>query len=134
MDARFRVARNPDPRSKLPYLVWLPIEGGVVLKARDAWPRAARVFCAQDGTPWDDRTELVDEAAVVVCKRRGSAIDLILDRPRLARSQFIFTNARGRPAIWWQTQRTVHTANPAARVPRGSASGPTTVPVDPRDK
>jgi hypothetical protein len=42
MDARFRVARNPDLGSKLPYLVWLPIEGGVVLKARDAWPRATR--------------------------------------------------------------------------------------------
>src|SRR5713101_5432615 len=106
MDARFRVARNPDPGSHLPYLVWLPIEGGVVLKARDAWPRAARVFCAQDASPWDDGTELVDEAAVLVCKRRGAAIDLILDRPQLARSQFVFTNARGRPAIWWQTQTT----------------------------
>jgi hypothetical protein len=134
MDARFRVARNPDPGSKLPYLVWLPIEGGVVLKARDAWPRAARVFCAQDGTPWVDSTELVDEAAVLVCRRRGAAIDLILDRPRLARSQFVFTNARGRPAIWWQTQRTVQAANPGARVPRGRVAGPLIVAVDTREK
>jgi hypothetical protein len=134
MDPRFRVARNPDLGSKLPYLVWLPIEGGVVLKARDAWPRATRVFCAQDSTPWDDRTEVVDEATVLVCQRRGAAIDLILDRPRLARSQFIFTNARGRPAIWWQTQRTVHTANPGARVPRGRATGPLTIVVDTREK
>jgi hypothetical protein len=134
MDARFRVARNPDPGSHLPYLVWLPIEGGVVLKARDAWPRAARVFCAQDASPWDDGTALVDEAAVLVCKRRGAAIDLILDRPRLARSQFVFTNARGRPAIWWQTQRTVQGANPGARVPRGRVAGPFTVAVDTREK
>jgi hypothetical protein len=134
MDARFRVAHNPDPGSKLPYLVWLPLEGGVVLKARDAWPRATRVFCAQDATPWDESGELVDEATVLVCQRRGAAIDLILDRPRLARSQFIFTNARGRPAIWWQTQRTVHTANPGARVPRGRASGPLTIVVDTREK
>ncbi len=134
MDVRFRVARNPDPGSHLPYLVWLPLEGGVVLKARDAWPRAARIFCAQDATPWDDRGGLVDEAAVLVCKRRGAAIDLILDRPKLARSQFVFTNARGRPAIWWQTQQTVQAANPGARVPRGRAAGPLTVAIDTREK
>jgi len=44
---RFRVARNPDPDSRLPYLLWLPIDGGIILKARDTWPRASRVFCAQ---------------------------------------------------------------------------------------
>jgi len=32
---RFRVTRNPDPQSRLPYLVWLPIERGLVLKARE---------------------------------------------------------------------------------------------------
>jgi hypothetical protein len=35
---QFRVARNPDPESRLPYLVWLPLEGGMVLKAREARP------------------------------------------------------------------------------------------------
>ncbi len=134
VNARFRVARNPDPESRLPYLLWLPIEGGVVLKAREAWPRAARVFCAQDATPWDESGGLVDEAAVLVCRRRGAAIDLILDRPQLSRSQFVFTNARGRPAVWWQTQTTVQSANPGARVPRGRASGPLAVAVDTREK
>jgi ERCC4 domain len=105
-----------------------------VLKAREAWPRAARVFCARDATAWDERGGLIDEAAVLACKRRGAAIDLILDRPKLARSQFVFTNARGRPAIWWQTQTTVQSANPGARVPRGRASGPLAVAVDTREK
>ena len=134
VNARFRVARNPDPESRLPYLLWLPIEGGVVLKAREAWPRAARVFCAQNAAPWDETGGLVDDAAVLVCKRRGAAIDLVLDRPQLARSQFVFTNARGRPAIWWQTQTTVQSANPGARVPRGRASGPLVIAVDTREK
>ena len=48
---RFRVARNPDPESRLPYLIWLPMEDGLVLKARETWLRATRVFCAQDATP-----------------------------------------------------------------------------------
>ena len=134
MSVRFRVARNPDHASKLPYLVYLPIEGGVVLKARDAWPRAARVYCAQVETAWDESGGLVDEAGVLACKRRGAAIDLVLDRPRLARSQFVFTSARGRPAVWWQTQTTVQLANPGARVPRGRAAGTLAIAVDTREK
>src|SRR5712692_9831004 len=134
MSARFRVARNPDPESRLPYLVWLPIDGGLVLKARETWPRAARVFCAHDATRWDESGGLVDEADVLLCRRRGAAIDLVLDRPQHARSQFVFTNARGRPAVWWQTQKTVRSANPGARVPRGRALGPLVVVVDKREK
>ena len=71
---------------------------------------------------------------MVICQRRGAAIDLILDRRQLARSQFVFTNARGRPAIWWQSQTAVRSANPGARVPRGRASGPLAIAVDTREK
>jgi hypothetical protein len=134
MKERFRVARNPDAESRLPYLVWLPIEGGLVLKARETWPRASRVFCSHEGTPWDESAGVVDEAQVLLCRRRGAAIDLVLDRTKLARSQFVFTNARGRPAVWWQTQRTAQFANPGARVPRGRASGSFQVAVDTREK
>ncbi|HEX6538216.1 MAG TPA: ERCC4 domain-containing protein [Candidatus Dormibacteraeota bacterium] len=134
MPARFRVARNPDRDSRLPFLIWLPVDGGLVLKAREPWPRAARVFCSSEGTPWDDGAGLVDEAEVLLCRRRGAAIDLVLNRPQLARSQFVFTQARGRPAVWWQTQKTVQAANPGARVPRGRAAGPLSVAVDTREK
>lgn len=134
MPARFRVARNPDAASRLPYLVWLPLEGGLVLKARAPWPRAARVFCSSEDTAWDERAGLIDEAEVLLCRRRGAAIDLVLNRPQLARSQFVFTQARGRPAVWWQTQKTVQAANPGARVPRGRAAGRLTIAVDTREK
>ena len=130
----FRVARNPDSDSRLPYLIWLPIEGGLVLKAREIWPRANRVFCAQGGNGWDESAELVEDVAVLLCRRRGAAIDLVLDRPFLSRSQFVFTQARGRPAIWWQTQKTAQAANPGARIPRGRSAGPLTVAVDTREK
>jgi hypothetical protein len=39
MTARFRVARKPDPESRLPCWVRVPIECGLVLKAREVWPR-----------------------------------------------------------------------------------------------
>jgi hypothetical protein len=42
--------------------------------------------------------------------------------------------AGGRPAVWWQTQKTVPSANPGARVPRGRTAGPLSVLVDTREK
>ncbi len=48
-------------------------------------------------------------------------IDLVLARPRLARSQFVFTETRGRPAIFWQTQKAARAANPGGRIPRARA-------------
>ncbi|OLC39914.1 MAG: hypothetical protein E6I11_04260 [Chloroflexi bacterium] len=131
---RFRVARNPDPESRLPYLIRLPIEGGLVLKARETWPRANRVFCSQDAIPWDESADLIDDVPVLLCRRRGAAIDLVLDRPSLSRSQFVFTVARGRPAIWWQTQKTAQAANPGARIPRGRAAAALTIAIDTREK
>src|SRR5256712_10276913 len=131
---RVRVARNPDPESRLPYLIRLPIEGGLVLKARETWPRANRVFCSQDAIPWDESADLIDDVPVLLCRRRGAAIDLVLDRPSLSRSQFVFTVARGRPAIWWQTQKTAQAANPGARIPRGPSAGFLSIAVDTREQ
>jgi hypothetical protein len=37
-------------------------------------------------------------------------IDLVLARSRLSRSQFVFTETRGRPAIFWQTQKAARAA------------------------
>lgn len=106
------------PGSKLPYLIRLPIEGGLALKAHDTWPRSARVYCHPFEEGWPPDAEVLEETPVASCRRRGAVIDLVLDRPRLARSQFVFTETRGRPAIFWQTQKTARAANPGARVPR----------------
>ena len=130
----FVVARNPDPESKLPYLVRLPLEGGMVLKARDAWPRSSRIYCHPAEEEWHPGLEVVDQAPTLICRRRGASIDLVLDRPTLARSQFVFTEARGRTAIFWQTQKAARTANPGARVPRGKSLETLEILVDTREK
>ncbi|HCO03419.1 MAG TPA: hypothetical protein DIT48_08695, partial [Actinobacteria bacterium] len=51
------------------------------------------------------------------------------------RSQFVFTEVKGRPAIFWQTQKTARTANPGGRVPRrrALASG-FTIAIDTRER
>lgn len=131
----FLVARNPQDDSRLPYLVRLPLEHGLVLKARAPWPATARVYCHRFEQPWPDDAEIVDEATVLVCRRRGPAVDLVLDRPRQARSQFVFTQVKGREAIFWQTQKTARAANPGGRVPRRRVlAEPVTITVDTRER
>ena len=120
----FVVARNPDPDSRLPYLVRLPIDGGLILKVRDTWPRTSRVFCARLDDGWPSEAEIIEEVSVTLCRRRGVAIDLVLDRPRENRSQFVFTTLpSGREGIFWQTRKVVTTARPGARIPGRRASG-----------
>lgn len=119
---RFVIARNPDPDSSLPYLLSLPIEGGMYLKTRESWPRANRAYC-HPVEEWPADAEVVEEVSVSLCRRRGSAIDLVLDRRVNSRSQFVFTTSKGREIILWQTAKVTRKARPGARVPKRRASG-----------
>ncbi len=122
MDA-FLIAENPDPDSSLPYLLRLPIDGGLALKAKEAWPRGARVYCHRLDSGWPDDVAVVDEIPVKLCRRRGSAIDLVLDRRSNQRSQFVFTTLRGREAIFWQTPKAAKGSRPGVRIPRRKVAG-----------
>ena len=121
----FTVARNPDPESTLPYLIRLPLGAeGLVLKAREPWPRTARVYCHRAEEGWPAEPEVLEEVPVRVCRRRGAAVDLVLERGRDSRSQVVFTRLRGgREAIFWQTAKTARAARPGARVPGRRAAG-----------
>jgi hypothetical protein len=120
----FVIARNPDPDSSLPYLVRIPLgRDGIVLKARDTWPRTAKIYCHR-AEGWPEEPELVERVPVRACVWRGAAIDLVLDRGRENRSQFVLTRIRGgREAIFWQSARTAKQARPAVTAPRGRAQG-----------
>ena len=131
----FLVARNPDADSKLPYLLLLPLRDGLVLKARESWPAIARVYCHRFEQAWPEQAELIEQTPVLLCRRRAAAIDLVLDRPRLARSQFVFTQVKGREAIFWQTQKTARAANPGGRIPRRRIlTDAVTITVDTRER
>ncbi|HEU0031962.1 MAG TPA: ERCC4 domain-containing protein [Kofleriaceae bacterium] len=132
----FVVAKNPDAGSSLPFLLRVPIEGGeLILKAKSPWPTTARVYCHVHVGGWPDGVEIVEQTPVLVCRRRGPAVDLVLDRPRQDRSQFVFTEVRGRTAIFWQTRKVAMAAKPGARVPRRKAlTGGFTIHVDTREK
>ncbi len=108
MPEDFLVARNPEPGSTLPWLVRVPLPGRpVVLKVKDTWPRTAKVYCHR--AEWPADAEVVERVPTRSCSARGAAIDLVLDRGREFRSQFVFTNARGREMIFWQSARWQYT-------------------------
>jgi ERCC4 domain len=126
----FVVARNPDPDSALPYLIRVPLgPQGVVLKAREPWPRTSKVFCHR-GAQWPADAEIVERWPVRACSRRGPAIDLVLDRGKENRSQLVFTRLKdGREAIFWQSPRTTRKARPGVRLPTRRVAGMVELPI-----
>jgi hypothetical protein len=120
----FVIARNPDADSALPYLLRIPLDsGGVILKARETWPRTSKVYCHRV-EEWPAEVDVVERVPVRSCVRRGAAIDLVLDRGRENRSQIVFTRIRGgRSAIFWQTAATSKQARPRVSTPNARASG-----------
>lgn len=137
MSGLFRIARNPDEGSSLPYLLWVPVGEGLVLKARDTWPRTAKVYCHR-AEEWPADADIVEEVPVKACVRRGVAVDLVLDRGRENRSQFVFTSVQGgREGIFWQTGRTTKKTRPGMRLPTARAAGlagPLEIVVDTRER
>lgn len=123
MTMEFVIARNPDESSSLPYLVRLPLgPSGVALKVRETWPRTSKVYCHR-ADDWPEDLEVIERIPVRSCVRRGAAVDLVLDRAREHRSQFVFTRARGREMIFWQSARTAKQARPAVSLPTARAAG-----------
>jgi hypothetical protein len=118
------IARNPDPDSRLAYLLRVPLGSGIVLRSAGTWPRAKALYCHPvPAEEWPGQPEIVERVALRACARRGAVIDLVADRAREQRSQLVFTSARGRDAVFWQSPRTRKQARPAVTLPTARASG-----------
>jgi hypothetical protein len=118
------LARNPDPSSSLPYLLRLPLEGGLVFRTKGTWPRTSALYCHPvDVGEWPEAPEIVERVGLRSCARRGAAIDVVCDRGREQRSQIVFTKARGRDVVFWQSARTRKQSRPDVSVPTARAQG-----------
>jgi len=118
------IAHNPDPESRLAYLLRLPLGDGMVFRTSGTWPRTKALYCYPvDATEWPETPDIVEQVPVASCVRRGAAIDLVLARSRENRSQIVFTTARGRDAVFWQSARTRKQARPNVRTPTARAAG-----------
>ncbi|AXH96149.1 ERCC4 domain-containing protein [Ornithinimicrobium avium] len=120
----FLIARNPEEGTTLPFLLRIPLgPDGIVLKAKETWPRTGKVYCHR-AVGWPREPEILERVPVRSCVRRGAAIDLVLDRGRENRSQFVLTRVRGgREAIFWQTARTSKQARPSVSLPTARGWG-----------
>lgn len=117
------ITRNPDPDSKLPYLLRLPLGEGLVFATKDTWPRTSGLYCHPLPVEvWPDSDD-AERIPLRACTRRGAAIDIIADRGRENRSQIVYTHARGREMVFWQSPRTRKQSRPDVRTPTARAAG-----------
>jgi hypothetical protein len=118
------VAANPNPDSRLPYLIRVPLGRGLVFATSDVWPRTKALYCHRlDLEDWPDDVDPIDRVELRSCSRRGAAIDVVAVRSRENRSQLVHTMARGREVVFWQSPRTRKQSRPGVRTPTGRAGG-----------
>ena len=118
------IAANPDPDSRLPYLLFVPLGDGIVLRTSGTWPRTKALYCYQvHPDEWPDEPDVVERVPLRSCARRGAAVEIVAARARENRSQLVFTTARGRDAVFWQSPRTRKQARPSVRLPSARAAG-----------
>ena len=118
------VTGNPDPDSRLPYLIRVPVGAGLVFATSGTWPRMKALYCHPIPIEeWPAGTEVVERVELRSCRRRGAAIDVVATRARENRSQLVYTTARGREVVFWQSARTRKQSRPGVRVPSARAAG-----------
>ncbi len=118
------IATNPDDESRLGYLIKVPLGDGIVLRTSDTWPRTRALYCYPvPSEEWPGEPNIVERVPLRACTRRGAAIELVAARSRENRSQLVFTTARGRDAVFWQSPRTRKQARPAVGLPSARAAG-----------
>jgi hypothetical protein len=118
------IATNPDPDSALAYLMRVPLGEGLVLRTAGTWPRTKALYCYPVPTEeWPAEPDIIERILLSSCVRRGAAIDIVATRFRENRSQLVFTTARGRDAVFWQSPRTRKQARPQVSLPTARAAG-----------
>jgi hypothetical protein len=136
-DVQLLIARNPDPESSLPFLLLVPLGDGLLFRSKGTWPRTSALYChPAPRSDWPTDPDLVEQIPLRSCTRRGAAIDVVADRSRESRSQIVYTTARGREVVFWQSPRTRKQARPDVRLPTARAAGlaDLTILVDARER
>lgn len=132
--AAFRIGRRAGP-TRLPIVVELPLPGGpLVLATREPWPVAKDLFCSELAA-WPADAEELERVPVASCRRVGASVQLVLDRGQRRRSLFVWTTKRGRPIVFWRSERSMRATRPGVRAPTARGlDGPLEVVVDLRER
>lgn len=95
-----------------------------MFRTAGTWPREKALFAyPMPLDAWPANPVIVEHVPLRSCQRRGAAIDVIADRSRHNRSQIVFTTARGRDVVFWQSPDTRKQARPKVRTPTARAQG-----------
>ena len=132
----FEVARNPDPASRLPYLVRLPLAGGdVVVKAWEPWPRTGPSTATRPTASGPARPSWSSGSRSAPAGAAAAPSTWSWTGQREHRSQLVYTRVRGRQVIFWQSPRTARAARPGCGC-RGAAppASRLTILVDSRER
>ncbi len=113
----------------------MPLAGTeLILATRDTWPVSKDLFCAELDS-WPEEAEVIERVPVASCRRVGASVQLVLDRAQRRRSLFVWTSKRGRPLIFWRSERSMKSTRPGVRAPSARGlDGPLTLVVDARER
>ena len=113
----------------------MPLAGAeLILATRDTWPVSKDLFCAELDS-WPEEAEVIERVPVASCRRVGASVQLVLDRAQRRRSLFVWTSKRGRPLIFWRSERSMKSTRPGVRAPSARGlDGPLTLVVDARER
>jgi hypothetical protein len=123
------IAVNPDPDSTLPYLMHLPVSGGMVFRTSGTWPRTNALYCYPVSlAEWPAEPEIVERVPLRSCARRGAV--------RWPNVPIVFCETRQLAEEW--TYRFLAAANvwaetEAAALGRITAVGDTDLDVTPAE-
>ena len=67
------IAVNPDPDSRLPYLMRLPLGGGMVFRTSGTWPRTKALYCyPASAQEWPAEPDIVESLSLDLAPTSGS--------------------------------------------------------------
>lgn len=114
------------PEERFPYRLTLRRGERVLLALRvqDRWPgQKGNVFCIREEKGvWAAPCEELERVTVLVLKRLGKRLSLVLDRPRRKRCDFLFLSKQYKSKegsyeqIFWRTQRALTAHRPKAKL------------------
>ena len=63
------IATNPDPDSRLPYLLRVPLGDGMVFRTSGTWPRTKALYCHPVASAdWPAKPDIVEQVPVRILR------------------------------------------------------------------
>jgi hypothetical protein len=147
MEKNLRWLLYKTTEEKFPYKIYLEEKPNefLILKVQARWPGPGKkIFCISEGYLHQEKiedTEPVEECNILLFKRFGKKLNLILDRKTKRRCWFIFLKKeyKTRPGdyyeqIFWITQSAMKMRGAGAYIPQGGKKEQMEIIIDQRER